>query len=512
VATAFAVAGIAHLLGMPWEAALVLGAAVAPPDATAVAALGRTLPHRNFMLLKAESLTNDGTALVVYAIAVGIAVGGNYTAVEITGLVLLSYVGGMAAGALIAGAAYLVLRGMRDATAINIALLLVPFAGYLLAELIHASGVLAVVVAGLIVAFMSGRISTAASRRQTESVWPLGSYLLNGSLFVLIGLEVQAVAHDLDAGQSGRLLVTVVAVWAGLIVVRFLFQSASVSLIRLLDRRPSQRARRMSYRARVVSTFAGFRGAISLAIALSVPVTVDSGGPFPARDHIIFVTAGVIVLTLLVQGPLLPAVVRWARGSRKIPPLTRNSTWPSARSPRAQSPRSPISPTSTASATRSGSGSPGTTTNICALSKRRNTRRPRGPALRWPRWRPSRRLSTTLTVRISVLRRHFRHGLCASPSIHRLPATRSTPGSGWRCWTANGRCCSSCAMTAPSTTPLPAESRPVWTSKNSGSLKSNRSIDHRERRRGSIPCLRVASRHTSRTTAPHSHTFQHQDR
>jgi monovalent cation/hydrogen antiporter len=192
-------------------------------------------------------------------------------------------------------------------------LLLIPFASYLLAELIHASGVLAVVVAGLIVAYTSARISTAASRRQTESVWPLGSYLLNGSLFVLIGLEVQAVADELGAGQSGRLLLIVVAVWAGLILVRFLFQSASVSLIRLLDRRPSQRARRMSYRARVVSSFAGFRGAISLAIALSVPATVESGEPFPPRDDIIFVTAGVIVLTLLVQGPLLPAVVGWAR-------------------------------------------------------------------------------------------------------------------------------------------------------------------------------------------------------
>jgi monovalent cation/hydrogen antiporter len=103
VATAFAVAAIAHALGMPWGPALVLGAAVAPPDATAVAALGRTLPHRNFMLLKAESLTNDGTALVLYAIAVGVVLGGHYTAVEIGGLVLLSYVGGVTAGALVAG-------------------------------------------------------------------------------------------------------------------------------------------------------------------------------------------------------------------------------------------------------------------------------------------------------------------------------------------------------------------------------------------------------------------------
>jgi monovalent cation/hydrogen antiporter len=271
------------------------------------------LPHRNFMLLKAESLTNDGTALVVYAIAVGIAVGGDYTALEVTGLAARSYLGGVAVGAAVAAAAYVLLRSLRDATTINIGLLLVPFVAYLIAELIGASGVLAVVVAGLAVGFTSARISTAASRRQTESAWPLGSRLLNGALFVLIGLEVQTVIRDLGIAAIGRLVGVVVAVWVGLLVVRFGFQTLSVSLIRLLDRRPSQRARRMSYRARVVSAVAGFRGAVSLAIALSVPVALDNGDPFPGRDDIIFVTTGVIVLTLLVQGPLLPVVVRWAR-------------------------------------------------------------------------------------------------------------------------------------------------------------------------------------------------------
>jgi len=313
VATAFSVAGIAHALGLPWAAALVLGAAVAPPDATAVAALGRTLPHRNFMLLKAESLTNDGTALVVYAIAVGIAVGGDYTPLDVAGLITRSYLGGVAVGALVAAAAYVVLRPLRDATTINIGLLLIPFVAYLVAELIGASGVLAVVVAGLAVGYASARISTAASRRQTESAWPLGSQLLNGTLFVLIGLEVQVVVRDLGLTAVARLLGVVVAVWIGLLVVRFVFQTLSVSLIRLLDRRPSQRARRMSYRARLVSAVAGFRGAVSLAIALSVPVLRENGDPFPGREDIVFVTTGVIVLTLLVQGPLLPAVVRWAR-------------------------------------------------------------------------------------------------------------------------------------------------------------------------------------------------------
>ncbi|GAA5207142.1 Na+/H+ antiporter [Microbacterium kyungheense] len=313
VATAFAIAGIAWALGLPWNAALILGAAVAPTDATAVAALGRMLPRRNFMNLKAESLTNDGTALVLYGVAVGVAVGGQYTPLDITWLVLLSYIGGAVAGLVVAGVAYLVMRRVRNTLNLNIALLLVPFTAFLLAELIHASGVLAVVVAGLIVAYIMPRISTAASRRQAQWTWPLGSFLLNGSLFVIIGFEVQAVAHEIPGREIGWLLLVTVAVWLGLLITRFLVQTASVMVIRMLDRRPSQRLRRTTWRSRVVSAVAGFRGAVSLAIALSVPLTTSAGDALPGRDEIVFITAGVIVLTLLVQGPLLPTVVRWAR-------------------------------------------------------------------------------------------------------------------------------------------------------------------------------------------------------
>lgn len=313
VASALAVAGVAHLLGLPWNTALILRAALAPPDATAVAALGRMLPRRNFMLLKAESLTNDGTALVLYAIAVGATLGGSYTPVDIAGLFARSYVGGAVAGILVAAAAYLLLVRVRDPLTINIALLITLFTAFLLAEAGHASGVLAVVAAGLIISFTSGRVSTAASRRQTESARPLGSYLLNGALFVLIGVQVQAAIHEIDARDVGRLLLTTVSVWLALIIIRFVFQTVSVAIIRVLDRRPSQRRRRMTYRARIVSSIAGFRGAVSLAIALSVPLALDDGTPLPGRYDVIFISAGVIVLTMLVQGPLLPIVVRWAK-------------------------------------------------------------------------------------------------------------------------------------------------------------------------------------------------------
>jgi monovalent cation/hydrogen antiporter len=119
--------------------------------------------------------------------------------------------------------------------------------------------------------------------------------------------------HDIDARNVGRLLLSTVAVWLALIIIRFVFQAVSVAVIRLLDRRPSQRRRRMSYRARIVSSIAGFRGAVSLAIALSVPLVLNDGTPLPGRDDVIFISAGVIVLSMLAQGPLLPIVVRWAR-------------------------------------------------------------------------------------------------------------------------------------------------------------------------------------------------------
>jgi CPA1 family monovalent cation:H+ antiporter len=250
---------------------------------------------------------------VLYAIAVGATLGGSYTPVNIVGLFALSYVGGAVAGILVVGAAYLLLVRVRDPLITNLALLITPFAAFLPAEAVGASGVLAVVVAGLIISFTSSRISTAASRRQTESAWPLGSYLLNGALFVLIGLQVQAAVHEINPQDVGRLLLTTVAVWLVLIIIRFVFQTVSIAVIRVLDRRPSQRQRRMTYRARVVSSIAGFRGAVSLAIALSVPSALNDGTPLPGREDIIFISAGVIVLTMLVQGPLLPAVVRWAK-------------------------------------------------------------------------------------------------------------------------------------------------------------------------------------------------------
>ncbi|MDT0156524.1 Na+/H+ antiporter [Microbacterium sp. ARD32] len=312
VASAFAVAAVAAMFGIPWEIALILGAAVAPPDATAVAALGGLLPRRAFMKLKAESLTNDGTALVLYAIAVSLAVGGQVTPLMVTWTVLVSYLGGILVGAVVAAAAWLLLRRPGgSAIVINVTMLLVPFTAFMIAELIHASGVLAVVVAGLIAASLNAQVTTAASRRQAEAAWPFGVFLLNGALFVLIGLEVQWIVHQTSLQTIGWLSLITVAVWAVLLVVRFLFQVLAVPLQRLSGGSAAPLGVRT--RMQVVSTVAGMRGAVSLAIALSVPLALPDGSALTGRGDVIFVTAGVILLSLLVQGPLLPAVARWAR-------------------------------------------------------------------------------------------------------------------------------------------------------------------------------------------------------
>lgn len=265
-------------------------------------------------MLRAESLVNDGTALVIYGLAVGITVGEEHlTLPHVGALFLLAYGGGAAVGVAVAWVNMNLRRRLDDPLLGNLVMILAPFTAYLLAEQIHASGVLAVVVSGLIMAQVAPSLIRADHRRQALAFWPLATFIINGALFVLVGVELQYALRHLSRSDLQHALIAVGAVSVVLVAVRFAFLFSSAYLIRAIDRRPEQRLRRMSDRARVVSGLAGFRGAVSLAVALSVPETLDSGAPFPDRAFIVFVTSGVIVVTLVVQGLLLPGVVRWAR-------------------------------------------------------------------------------------------------------------------------------------------------------------------------------------------------------
>jgi monovalent cation/hydrogen antiporter len=313
VATAAAVAAVAHALGMAWGPAWVLGAALAPTDATAVGVLARALPRRTVTVLRAESLVNDGTALVIYGLAVGVTVGTEHlTALHVTWLVVVSYVGGILAGVLVGLVSWQLRRRLDDPVLENIAILVTPFAAFLVAEAIHASGVLAVVACGLMMSQLAPRVTGAMTRQQTTAFWSLATTVLSSALFVLVGQEAHAAVRSLPPASVGRAVVYVLLVTAVVVATRWAWLYTTPYLIRLVDRRPAQRARRVSARQRTVNAMTGFRGAVSLAAALAIPSQLGNGEPFPDRDLIVVVTSGVIVLTLL-QALLLPATVRFAR-------------------------------------------------------------------------------------------------------------------------------------------------------------------------------------------------------
>lgn len=312
VVTAGVVATLLHLLGMPWGPAWVLGAAVAPTDATAVGVLTKMLPRRNVTVLRAESLVNDGTTLVVYGIAVAVTVGTQeLTFWNVSGMLVLSYVGGVAAGLLAAWLGSLVLRRVDTVVLENLVTLLVPFAAFLGAEAVGASGVLAVVAAGIVVSQVAPKLDRAETRQQVRAFWSFLTYLLNGALFVLVGIEAMVAARALDARELWSGVGLVLAVSVVLVLVRFAFEGTIGGTVWLVTRRFGGEPRE-GRRDRLVSGFAGFRGAVSLAMAVAVPRTLESGGAFPDRDLIVFVTAGVVVVTIVGQALVLPAVLRRA--------------------------------------------------------------------------------------------------------------------------------------------------------------------------------------------------------
>ena len=242
ILTAWAVAAAGHALGLPWGPAWVLGAAVAPTDATAVGVLARALPRRQVTVLRAESLVNDGTALVIYGLAVGITVGQEHlTLPHVGALFLLAYGGGAAIGALVAWINMNLRRRLDDPLLGNLVMILAPFTAYLLAELVQASGVLAVVVSGLIMAQVAPSLIRAEHRRQALALWPLATFVINGVLFVLVGVELQYAVRHLSRSDLTRRLVAIAAVSVVLVAVRFTFLFASSYLIRMIDRRPQQR-------------------------------------------------------------------------------------------------------------------------------------------------------------------------------------------------------------------------------------------------------------------------------
>ena len=314
LATMSAVAVAAHALvgGLGWAAAFALGAIVSPTDPLAASAITRRLgvPRRLVTVLEGESLVNDASALVAYRLAVGAVVAGSFTLWQAGLRFVAGAVGGVAIG-LVVGWVIAEARRRLDDPVVEIVLSVVTgYAAYLPADRLGVSGVLAAVTAGLYVGWQNPKLASPSTRLLGFSFWEVLVYLLNAVLFVLVGLQLHPILSGVGGHSAAVLLGQAALVSVVVIAVRVGWGFTVPYLIRALDRRPAQLARRVGPRERLVAGWSGMRGAVSLAAALALPTQTAAGRAFPQRNLLIFVTFGVILATLVLQGLTLPWLIR----------------------------------------------------------------------------------------------------------------------------------------------------------------------------------------------------------
>jgi CPA1 family monovalent cation:H+ antiporter len=308
--TTVAVAAVAQaaIPGLGWAPAFALGAIVAPTDALAATTVFRRLgtPRIVGTLIEGEALLNDATALVAYRAAVAAVVTGSFVLTGAVAGFAIAAVGGIAIGLVVGRLAGELLRRLDDPPVEVVVSLIIPFAAYLPADQLNLSGVLAAVTAGLVIGGRMGKILTPNSRVLWLSTWKMLGFVLNGFVFVLIGSELPRILRELG-GRSALETVAAVAIICVVVVVTRIVWVFLASLIPGSPRRAiAQRDPRLARRLTFVVSWAGLRGAVSLAAALALPDT------FPQRDMILLVTFAVILVTLVGQGLTLPAILRWA--------------------------------------------------------------------------------------------------------------------------------------------------------------------------------------------------------
>ncbi|HET9717113.1 MAG TPA: Na+/H+ antiporter [Pseudolabrys sp.] len=313
VFTTCAVAAAAHyLLNFEWAVAFVLGAIVAPPDVVAPLTIARrlALPRRLLVILEGEGLANDATALILYRFAVAAAATGAFSLPKASGTFALIVVGEIIYGIAV-GWVSLRLRKWAHDPKIEITLsLMTPYVAFWLPEHLGGSGVLATVACGLYVSWTGPRLISSATRLQGIFFWDLLVYLVEGVVFLLTGLQAHTLIHQVQTFSAHDLAVA--TAWTTLIAIaaRFIWVFPATYVPRII---PSLARRDPSppWQLPFALAFIGVRGVVSLAAALAIPYSLANGEPFPHRDLILFVAFGVIIITLVVQGLMLPLVARW---------------------------------------------------------------------------------------------------------------------------------------------------------------------------------------------------------
>src|SRR5262245_2593621 len=314
VFTTCAVAATAHwLLGMPLAVAFVLGAIVAPTDAVAPASIMRQMgvPRRLIVVLEGEGLANDATALILYRFAVAAAGTGLFSLGQAAGTFALIVVGEIAFGIAIGWLSLRLRRWTRDPRTEITLSLLTPYAAFLVPAHLGGSGVLATVAAGLFASWNGPLLIPAATRLQGIFFWDLVVYLLEGIVFLVTGLQVRTLIDRADTILLQDLTLAVLLTVGVVVVARFIWIYPAVYVPRWLSPSLARRDPLPPWQWVFSLAFVGVRGVVSLAAALAVPLTTELGTPFPYRNLILFITFGIIVVTLVGQGLVLPSVVHW---------------------------------------------------------------------------------------------------------------------------------------------------------------------------------------------------------
>jgi CPA1 family monovalent cation:H+ antiporter len=311
--TAATVAVIGHeLIGLSWAMAFALGAIVSPTDPVAATSIMRRVgaPRRLVNIIEGESLFNDATALVTFKVAVAAAVGASFSAGDAVLEFLREAGGGIAVGLIVGFLVAAVRKRVDDVNTELTISLFTAYGAFIPADQLEFSGVLAVVTCGVYVGFRAPDIASLESRLQGYALWSVLTFLLNAALFILIGLQLPVIVDGLGDLPAGEVIGYAAAVCAAVIAVRFIWSFTITVLIRAIDRRESQRARRSTWQIRVVGGWAGMRGAVSLAAALALPLETDAGAPLPGRELIQFITFALILVTVVGQGLTLPYLIR----------------------------------------------------------------------------------------------------------------------------------------------------------------------------------------------------------
>jgi monovalent cation/hydrogen antiporter len=315
VATTVTVAVVAHaaINGLPWSAAFVLGAVIAPTDPLASTAIMRRLgvPRRLVSVVESESLVNDGTALVLYRVAVVAAVSGSFSVWDASWRFVWSVVGGIGIGLAVGFLTAQVRRRLENPPLEVTISLLTGYFAFIPANAASASGVLAVVAAGIYLGFLTPELTSVQTRLQGTAVWEILVFLLNALVFALVGLQLSHILDTLTGRSAGELTRYALLITGTVIVTRIIWVPIFSHLPRLLWGSTRHAAKPLSHSFLV--SWSGLRGAVSLAAALAIPLSTDAGRSFPDRDLLIFLTFCVILGTLVLQGLSLPMLIRMLR-------------------------------------------------------------------------------------------------------------------------------------------------------------------------------------------------------